>query len=58
MDRDLKHNKLAGEIKRRNLFGGHSEEISRLINDLEKLRPRHIYGTGRNGSCQEGYFLM
>jgi len=47
VDRDLKHNKLAGEIQRRRV-----EKLSALgdpIDGLEKLRPRHVYGKGRDG---------
>jgi hypothetical protein len=46
-DRDIKHNKLAGEIERRRvekLLG-----VRDAINALEQLRPRHVYGKGTNG---------
>lgn len=50
-DRDLKHNKLAGEIERRRV-----EKLSGLrdqIDGLEKLRPRHVYGRGKDGEVAE-----
>lgn len=46
-DRDIKHNRLAGETKRR-----HVEEllgVEEAINALEQLRPRHVYGRGSDG---------
>jgi hypothetical protein len=47
VDRDIKHNKLTGEIERRRV-----EELVKIceaINALEQLRPRHIYGKGSDG---------
>jgi hypothetical protein len=47
IDRDIKHNKLAGEIERRRvteLLSAHE-----AINKLEQLRPRHVYGKGSDG---------
>jgi len=46
-DRDIKHNKLVGEIGRRRvaeLLG-----VREAINALEQLRPRHVYGRGSDG---------
>ncbi|MDI6643195.1 MAG: hypothetical protein QMD95_04000 [Candidatus Hodarchaeaceae archaeon] len=46
-DRDIKHNRLAGEIGRRKveeLLG-----IRAAIDALEQLRPRHVYGRGSDG---------
>lgn len=47
VDRDTKHNKLAGEIERRRveeLLG-----VREVIDALERLRPRHVYGKGSDG---------
>jgi len=47
IDRDIKHNKLSGEIKRRRV-----RELIRIcdaIDSLEGLRPRHVYGKGGDG---------
>jgi hypothetical protein len=46
-DRDIKHNRLAGEIRRRKV-----EELLGIldaVNGLEQLRPRHVYGSGSDG---------
>jgi hypothetical protein len=45
-DRDIKHNKLAGEIERRRV---RELEIREAIDALEQLRPRHVYGRGSDG---------
>lgn len=49
-DKDLKHNRIPGIIKREEYFDNHSNEISDLLKELEEIRPSHIYGTGKNGS--------
>lgn len=49
-DKDLKHNKIPGIIKREDYFDDLSLEISELMGELEGMRPSQIYGTGRNGS--------
>lgn len=51
IDRDIRHTKLAGEMKRRSV-----RELLRAceaIEVLEKLRPRHIYGRGSDGEVAE-----
>lgn len=45
-DRDIKHNRLAGEIERRRVG---ELKIAEAINALEQLRPRHVYGRGSDG---------
>lgn len=47
VDRDIKHTRLAGEIKRRRVE--ELLEICETIEGLEHLRPRHIYGRGSDG---------
>lgn len=47
VDRDIKHNKLAGEIGRRRVGG--LLEVREAIDALEQLRPRHVYGKGSDG---------
>lgn len=49
-DKDLKHNRIPGIIKREEYFEISSNEISDLFKELEDMRPSHIYGTGKNGS--------
>ena len=46
-DRDIKHNKLAGELKRRRV--GELLGVREAIDTLERLRPRHVYGRGSDG---------
>ncbi len=49
-DKDLKHNRIPGSIKREEYFESDSDKISDLMKELEDMRPSHIYGTGKNGS--------
>lgn len=51
VDRDIKHNKLAGEIKRRGV--GELIGVRDAIDALEQLRPRHVYGKGSDGEVAE-----
>lgn len=46
-DRNIKHNRLAGEIGQRRV--GELLEVREPIVALEQLRPRHIYGKGSDG---------
>lgn len=48
-DKDIKHNKLPGVLKREKYFDNKSNEISELLRELEDMRPSQIYGTGKNG---------
>ena len=48
-DKDIKHNKLPGVLKREEYFDEKSIEISELFRELEDMRPSQVYGTGRNG---------
>lgn len=49
-DKDIKHNKLPGMIKREEYFDEKSDEISELLGELEEMRPGQIYGKGKNGN--------
>ena len=49
-DKDIKHNKLPGVIKREEYFDENSVEISELFRKLEEMRPSQVYGTGKNGN--------
>ncbi len=49
-DKDVKHNQLFGFLKRELPFGEDSSEIADLIQQLEQLRPSHVYGKGENGN--------
>ncbi|MEM2866623.1 MAG: hypothetical protein QW098_05745 [Candidatus Hadarchaeales archaeon] len=46
-DRDVKHNRLAGEIRRRRVK--ELQGALDAIDGLEQLRPRHVYGRGGDG---------
>jgi len=48
-DKDVKHNKLSGFVKNENALGNESEELANLMQQLEQLRPSHVYGKGENG---------
>lgn len=50
-DRDIKHNKLAGEIERRRVE--ELLETRTAIDALEQLRPRHVYGRGSDGGASK-----
>jgi len=47
-DKDIKHNQLAGFLKREKLLKQESEEISSLIQKIEQFRPSYVYGTGES----------
>jgi len=61
IDKDIKHNVLEGFLKREKPFDN-SEEVSILIGRLERLRPSHVYGSGKNGEiarvAKECYFKI
>ncbi len=44
-DKDIKHNLLYGYLKDQQLL-----ELADLIQQLEQLRPSHVYGKGENGN--------
>lgn len=48
-DKDIKHNQLFGFLKKEKALNESSEEIAELIQQLEQLRPSHVYGKGENG---------
>ena len=56
VDRDIKHNKLAGEIGRRNV--GELLEVRTAIDMLEQLRPRYVYGRGGDGKAAKRALKM
>lgn len=59
-DKDVKHNQLFGHLKRENALGSDSQTVSELIQQLEQLRPSHVYGKGENGNTAkkaEEFFL-
>lgn len=49
LEKDIKHNRLSGFLKKEKALGEDSEEIAGLIQQLEQLRPSHVYGKGENG---------
>ena len=54
-DRDIKHNKLAGEIERRRV---RELGVRAAIDTLEQLRPRHVYGRGSDGGVAKRALKM
>lgn len=48
-DRDIKHNRLYGILKRENKLHQESMRVANLIENIEQLRPSHVYGKGKNG---------
>ncbi|WP_456474663.1 hypothetical protein [Candidatus Pyrohabitans sp.] len=48
-DRDIKHNRLEGFVRREECFGSESARVANLIGSLERLRPGQAYGRGRDG---------
>ena len=59
-DKDVKHNQLFGHLKREDALGSESQTVSELIQQLEQLRPSHVYGRGANGGTAkkaEEFFL-
>jgi len=62
IDKDIKHNLIEGYLKRERGLGEKSAEVSDLIGKIERLRPSHIYGSGRNGTIsrivKDSYFKI
>lgn len=48
-DKDTKHNNLSTFLKSENALGAESERAADLAQQLEQLRPSHVYGKGENG---------
>lgn len=48
-DKDIRHNKIFGALKREKYFGDESAEIAAWFKELEDMRPSQIYGLGKNG---------
>jgi hypothetical protein len=56
LDKDVKHNALFGFLSEQPKF----TELKDCINNLEQLRPSHVYGKGENGNTAKKakeYFL-
>ncbi len=49
-DRDIKHNQLFGFLKQENTATKSNLALADLIQQLEQLRPSHVYGKGENGN--------
>lgn len=47
-DKDIKHNQLHGFLLKERIWDK-STEVADLIQQLEQLRPSHVYGKGENG---------
>ena len=58
-DRDIKHNHMAGIIKREKTLGDKSEEVSELIHQIKQFRPSYVYGKADNErfvkKCKEAF---
>lgn len=50
-DRDIKHNRLFGFLKREKALGEKSDEVAGLFLTIENMRPSHVYGKGGNGDA-------
>lgn len=50
-DKDIKHNRLFGFLKREKPFGGESDRLAGLVLAIENLRPSRVYGKGENGNA-------
>lgn len=48
-DKDIKHNRIPGTIKREGYFDEKGKELAALFRELEEMRPSQVYGIGRNG---------
>lgn len=51
IDKDEKHNKMYPVLVREKRLGNDSEKIWTVIEKIENLRPKHVYGSGTNGKC-------
>lgn len=51
VDRDIRHNRLHGELRRGQYFGVESGRIADLLDALERMRPSQIYGKGEDGEA-------
>jgi hypothetical protein len=49
LKRDIKHNRLAGILKREKRMGEKSEKIAEIVTRFEELRPGLVYGRKPNG---------
>lgn len=62
IDKDIKHNLFEGYLKREKLLEEKSFEVSSLMGKIERLRPSHIYGSGRDGNiariAKNSYFKI
>ena len=48
-DKDIKHNRLYGTLIREKRLADKSNTIANAIVKIDKLRPKHVYGSGKNG---------
>src|SRR3989338_2442294 len=48
-DGDIKHNRLFGYLKNEKGLKDKSEGVAELVQEIEQLRPSHVYGKGENG---------
>lgn len=62
IDKDIKHNLIEGYLKREKVLEEKSFEVSGLMGKIERLRPSHIYGSGRDGNiariAKNSYFKI
>ncbi len=59
LKRDIKHNRLAGILRREKRMGEKSEEIAKIVTRFEELRPGLVYGRKTNGKyAQEAMELF
>ena len=48
-DKDIKHNRLYGTLIREKRLGDKSNTMANAIVKIDQLRPKHVYGSGKNG---------
>ncbi len=49
-DKDIKHNRIPGTLKREEYFEKQSNELADLFREVEEMRPSQVYGIGKNGN--------
>ena len=49
-DKDIKHNRLHGALLREKRLQEKSDSIAQALAKIERLRPKHVYGSGKNGN--------
>ena len=51
IEKDEKHNRMYQALVKENRLGADSQKIWQALDEIEKLRPKFIYGKGSNGKA-------